>query len=84
MSAVLVPVISFDISTPTSGTYILPTEHPHPLGRVDELKGSALKGSQLHGLPQLANRNKNINRNFLIWYSQRELNSRYRLERPAS
>jgi|TARA_R110002110_G_scaffold413448_1_gene640852 hypothetical protein len=88
MSALLVGVASAAISTPISGTYIFPAEHPHPFGNGDELKGSMLKLSQLHGLPQLANKNKNRNKNCLIllffWYSQRELNSRRRLERPVS
>ena len=69
-SAVLVPATSSAISTPTAGTYILPTEHPQPLGRVDKLKGSVLKLSQLHGLPQLASKNRNRNKLFFWKYIQ--------------
>jgi len=66
MSAALVPVTSSAISTPRSGMYTSPTEQPQPLGRVDKPKGSSLKDSQLHGLPQLASKNRNRNINFFI------------------
>ena len=83
MSALLVGVTSDAISTPMSGTYIFPTEHPHPFGSGDELKGSMLKLLQLHPSPQLASKNRNRNKNFLIDFPYLVLPERIELSSPA-
>jgi hypothetical protein len=57
---------STPLSADMSGTYIFPTEHPQPLGIVEELKGSLLKNPQSQGSPQLAIPNRSKNRSSLI------------------